>query len=307
MICDQFNNFRIVHAIIFIQTTIFISAESNPLRESGTKNCGYVTQSALIAKAKILSGEDAVPHEFPWMASINNVNHGGSHFCGGFIVNSRNIISAAHCFLRKYNSNLGTYSDEGIALPTSISVTLGQHDLSPFGDVNTTTIESISIHPDFEKGGHLNNDIAILRTRHPMTWDARLLPICLPGHDTNFEIGHPVTVAGWGNTNCHNSKIRPSKTLKKVSIPVWKESDCLQAYHDAQYDFTREDYVCAGDNEKDSSKGDSGSPLMVLQNDQWTAIGIVSAGRFMCEDRVPGVYTKISSYMDFINSQIYLN
>lgn len=49
-------------------------------------------------------------------------------------------------------------------------------------------------------------------------------------------------------------EIRPSKTLKKVSIPVWKESDCLQAYHDAQYDFTREDYVCAGDNEKDSSK-----------------------------------------------------
>lgn len=55
------------------------------------------------------------------------------------------------------------------------------------------------------------------------------------------------------------------------------------------------------------TQGDSGSPLMVLQNDQWTAIGIVSAGRFMCEDRVPGVYTKISSYMDFINSQIYLN
>jgi len=43
---------------------------------------------------------------------------------------------------------------------------------------------------------------------------------------------------------------------------------------------------------------------MMLQDNQWTAIGIVSAGRFMCEDRVPGVYTKISSYLNWIESEI---
>jgi len=64
--------------------------------------------------AKIMAGEDAHPDEFPWMVSIKSKNIGknGGHVCGGFVINNRHIISAAHCFRRKYNSHLD-YSDDG--------------------------------------------------------------------------------------------------------------------------------------------------------------------------------------------------
>jgi hypothetical protein len=63
-------------------------------------------------ESKILSGEECLPHEFPWVVSIKS-SSGGTHFCGGFVVNQRHIISAAHCFLKKYNSNLQQYSSDG--------------------------------------------------------------------------------------------------------------------------------------------------------------------------------------------------
>jgi hypothetical protein len=83
-----------------------------------------------------------------------------------------------------------------LALPSSVSITLGQNDLSKLeNDSENTTIENISIHPDFEKHGHLANDIAILTTSHDMNWE----PICLPNgidHDESFQVGDMVTVAG---------------------------------------------------------------------------------------------------------------
>jgi hypothetical protein len=53
---------------------------------------------------------------------------------------------------------------------------------------------------------------------------------------------------------CLVAVVKPSKVLKKVEVPIWKNADCLKAYKEANYDFTREGYVCAGDYEKDSSK-----------------------------------------------------
>src|SRR5271156_6505931 len=46
-------------------------------------------------------------------------------------------------------------------VPSSISLTLGQSSSGA-----NTTIANVFLHPEFEKGGHLNNDIAVLRTTH---------------------------------------------------------------------------------------------------------------------------------------------
>jgi secreted trypsin-like serine protease len=59
---------------------------------------------------KILTGEDAQPQEFPWMVSIKA--GAGQHVCGGFVINNRHIISAAHCFRQKYNGYL-EYNQDG--------------------------------------------------------------------------------------------------------------------------------------------------------------------------------------------------
>ena len=44
--------------------------------------------------AKIVGGQIA-PSPIPWQVSVQS---GGSHFCGGTILDNSTILSAAHCF-----------------------------------------------------------------------------------------------------------------------------------------------------------------------------------------------------------------
>lgn len=54
-----------------------------------------------------------------------------------------------------------------------------------------------------------------------------------------------------------------------------------------------------------SLQGDSGGPLVL--DDKSTVVGIVSEGIGLgCESGWPDLYTKVSYYLDFINSELAL-
>jgi len=75
----------------------------------------------------------------------------------------------------------------------------------------------------------------------------------------------------------------------------------------------RESVLCAGYavGGKDSCEGDSGGPLAVLDGpgSKWTLVGIVSNGIMCAKPNLPGIYTRISEYrnwiIDTINNQIH--
>lgn len=62
------------------------------------------------------------------------------------------------------------------------------------------------------------------------------------------------------------------------------------------------------DGEKDSCQGDSGGPLQIVLPKTETAkvVGIVSFG-MGCGIGLPGVYTRVASYVDWIESIVWPN
>ena len=59
--------------------------------------------------------------------------------------------------------------------------------------------------------------------------------------------------------------------------------------------------LCAGNTEVDTCTGDSGGPLLYVDDKyRWTVGGVVSFGPSACGNGVPGVYTRVDRYLDWI-------
>jgi secreted trypsin-like serine protease len=189
------------------------------------------------------------------------------HFCGGTLIDARHVVTAAHCV-----------TDVN---PGSLNVVAGLHEQL---NINTGRTQ-------------IRNDIAILRLSHPVTFNTYVSPICLPGPDP--QESQPVTTIGWGTIYQDGPS---SNVLREVTVQV------ANAEANAVYrDFNVQRQIAAGVpyvGGKDSCQGDSGGPLMYNSNGLWYLSGVVSFGDVCALRNHPGVYTRTSAYLNWINNKI---
>merc|ERR1711936_1158801 len=125
---------------IFVVFCFIAAAAAKP---QGSPAVGY-------ADGRIIGGEEAPAHEFPWQISLRNL---GSHICGGSIINKNQVITAAHCV-------------QG-ALPIFDSVIAGAHNrILEFGH-QKRNIKSMEAHENHNEPTHFNNDVAIITVTEP--------------------------------------------------------------------------------------------------------------------------------------------
>ncbi|NWU72492.1 CTRC protein, partial [Pterocles burchelli] len=71
--------------------------------------CGQPAVPPLLG-SRVVGGEDAVPHSWPWQVSLQSLNAGTwQHLCGGTLIDPSWVLTAAHCIskTRTYRVVLG--------------------------------------------------------------------------------------------------------------------------------------------------------------------------------------------------------
>ncbi|XP_063866252.1 coagulation factor XI-like [Scylla paramamosain] len=241
---------------------------------------------------RVVGGQDASQGEYPWMAFL--IMQAGKYrfSCGGTLISSTHVLSAAHCF-------------DGEIVET-IEVGLGNvHRVMVGGSAPWTWFltSNFKIHPDYSSDT-IHNDLALVILDSPVTFTDFIRPACLPTADRNLE-GATLTATGWGLTDYDDAGGELPIVLQEVELTAWNNAECQDVWRNIMSSHVLlNSQLCASRPGKDTCSGDSGGPLLLKADGRWTVVGVTSYGYKCAEIGKPGVYTRVSKYLSWINCLI---
>ncbi|XP_049824781.1 phenoloxidase-activating factor 2-like [Aethina tumida] len=215
------------------------------------------------------------------------------YVCGGTLVDSLHIITAAHC-VKSYT-------------PHDLRVRLGEWDVNhdvEFYPYIERDVSLVQVHPEFY-AGTLYNDLAVLRMDKPVDWTKHphISPACLPNPHDDYTTGTRCWTTGWGK-DAFGDFGKYQNILKEVDVPIINHGICERQMKQTRlgYDFQlHPGFICAGGEEgEDACKGDGGGPMVCERGGTWQVVGVVSWAIGCGQPSVPGVYVKVAHYLDWI-------
>ncbi|EJL6576465.1 trypsin-like serine protease [Vibrio cholerae] len=244
-------------------------------------------ESTAQVSPRIINGSDATLGEWPSIVALvtRGQNAFDGQFCGGSFLGDRYVLTAAHCV---------DFRD-----PTTIDVVIGINNLNNEASEGVRVpVRRIYIHEDYVDRTLLN-DIAILELDRAVVADQ----ITLAAADARVgtAVGTTLKVAGWGTTSPSGRSNFPS-VLQQVEVDLIDQAVCQTAMREGISSMENSANFCAGRNNQDSCRGDSGGPIIVTSTG--AQLGIVSWGGPVCAlNNTYGVYTNVSYFADWITQK----
>lgn len=250
----------------------------------GLITCLTAVQSNPIVE-RVIGGVDATAGQLPYQALIRIFfENGGWSWCGGILIHSSWILTAAHCVIDPqpvyFEVVLGSvYFDITIDDPNRLIVTAANriyHDLYA---------EFLPIY-----------DIALIGFPHDIEFTDYIQPVALPKDNSDLFFNVEVIASGWGYVE-HGSGVAPA-ILQYAPQIVMPNSECSNWFYFA---FVPEaSIVCAmGPNAEGICHGDSGGPLVDPTTN--TLVGITNFRHDVACGYGPGGFARVSAYLDWIS------
>ncbi|XP_053946913.1 serine protease gd-like [Anastrepha ludens] len=245
----------------------------------------------------IHGGIELARGQLPWLAAVYRKQSSGLRFlCGGSLVSSNTVITAAHCFKLKSLS------------ASQVVVYLGRHNLENYGEIGVVSrdIRNLLIHPDYSGKSLPDADVAILQMQTSVSFSEFIRPICLwnESSDNSLIVGQTAFVAGWGA----DEKGREVTALPKmVDASIVSDNECLRS-SEVYSKLTTPRTICAGNRDGTGPcMGDSGGGLMLSRNGLWMLRGVVSAGltsQGQCDLSQYVIYCDLAKHIAWVRSNI---
>ncbi|MDM8529203.1 trypsin-like serine protease [Anaerolineales bacterium HSG24] len=266
------------------------------------------TQAQEPRDPRIVGGEEADIAEWPWQIVFINPNYvSGSNFsdaqvCGGSLIDEEWVLTAAHC----------VFGGRGLVNSVkNVNIVAGINTLStPESGYEQVAVTAIIPHPNYQYPNYqfgdvvTINDVALLKLAHPVPLGQgiALIDLVTQADSSLVNTGNSATVTGWGSTVGYNPYETPSPSfpdkMREVVLPIISNAQCTSSYDGQITDVM----LCAGypGGGKDSCQGDSGGPLVVPNGNRWKLAGVVSFGTGCASAGIPGVYARVSSFVNWI-------
>jgi len=249
------------------------SKESEPIlsglsADARSQCCGIASSAS-----RIVGGSTAQRNEYPWQVKV----YAGYGHCGGTIINTRWVLTAAHCVRRALA--VGSYS-----------VYAGSYQLSDPSLVRFSVVRNVK-HPSYvTRHSKPRYDFSLLQLDRAITVGTTMRPACLPTNLGNTYQGAQAIVSGWGFTSEGGSQ---SLYLKELAVTAQKR----KSYHDESII-----YAYSGREGQGVCDGDSGGPLVTKENGRYTLIGVVSFGFGDCASGSWDGYGRVTAVKPWIDS-----
>ncbi|AAZ27366.1 S1 family peptidase [Colwellia psychrerythraea] len=275
----KFNTF----VIAFVSSAITLYSQTS----SGAPSSDSGDHIKRTATQRIINGVAAKKDDYPFITGLiaSSTKEGGeiSPFCGASFIGGHYILTASHCV------DGSTASD--------IDVVVGEHNLKDRTTGVRYKVAQIYMHEDYDSVA-TNNDIAILELETAITNVTPIKPLTVE-LESLLKTGDLLTVMGWGNLSVDDQSF--PTVLHKVDVALFDRDKCNAAYGGG----LTEQMLCAGFElgGKDSCQGDSGGPLVINKNGEWYQAGVVSFGEGCAVAGFPGVYARVSKFLDWIKEK----
>jgi len=222
-------------------------------------------------------------NEYPFMATIWLFENGKYYFkCGGSYIGKNIILTAAHCL---HGRDIRRFE-----------IRMGGNNI--FKQRHTFKIKKVVINKEFNSS-NLQNDIAIiLIDKEPckLGYKSLLIP-CNHMADECNKMGAPLNVIGFGtvapNVGGH------IENLKKINVQTMPLEKTGYNHKLITKNMLLANNIVGG-KICDACTGDSGGPAFRKINGKNYIIGIVSWGSGCSKKKLPGVYTNVFGYHEWI-------
>lgn len=251
----------------------------------------FASSNASSLSAQIIGGEDSGIDRRPYQVSLQYEEIGG-HGCGGALIGSHWVLTAAHCV-------------KDVSL-SQFSVVAGVTNLASEEKVVINPAR-VFIHPNYyvdldSNSKKVSSDVALIRLASAAPSSLTPLSLATEEDMNNWaSAGTEATLSGWGWTS--NSGIEgASDTLQELNVPILSQAACKAIYSSVELDSSS---MCAGEvsGGSGSCRGDSGGPLTVDVHGKDIGIGIVSFSFQQC-DLTAGVYARVATVKAWVDKTL---